>query len=352
MWIQTCIGMHQSFSATYSCPYCLVHKDFLHDTNKSELRTLEMAYRCTHTAKLPFTCDGCEVTFNSPSEIAKTQPINEQTAKAYRRKHFGWNFETPPCLDIEPRDLFVCSLHLKLSIGKKLFSYAVTECITDKQTNLPALVSTLKNIGITALPEMTRASDAKMSVNAVRLNGSEVDAFFKHVDKILDVLDAVESHRNHVTTAVDLFYDVYEALTDPNPTTAIARAEVVRSRATAFFEHILSWIGDGGVNYYMHHLIHHIPDQILRLPDNFPFQHASGIALEAQNRLAKRALRQHCNYNRETATSQVLQRLTSFNRVKSPDQRRSVSIERSKRNLSRTQNKKTSRPARRARQDE
>ena len=347
MWIQACLGMQQCYSSIYCCPYCLVHKNCLHETTKSEPRTLEMAYRCTHTAELPFTCDGCHETFTTEAEVADSKPIGESANATYRRKHYGWNFGTAPCLDLEPIELLACSLHLKLAIGRKLFSYSVTECLNEKRADFPLLLSTLKNIGIKTEPGGTSTKDVKMALRTTLLGGAEVNAFFIHVDTILDILDPVVEHRQHVTTAVDHFYDVYEVLTDPKPITAIDRSQRVKHLGLVFFDHIKIWIGDGGINYYMHHLISHIPDQILSLPDNFPFQHVSAIALEAQNRLTKRALRQHSNYNPQTAAVQVLHRLTAsrLNR----EQRRALSIQHTRRNRSRVENQKKNHPARRIR---
>ena len=311
MWVQACLGMYQSYSCEHSCPYCLVHQNSLHKLTQSTPRTLAMAKRMTHTADLPFYCEGCDKWFTTQEDIDASEPTTDAAQIRYRRAHYGWCFKTAPILDIEPKLLFVCSLHLKLAVGRKIFSYAINECINTKTA--PILASVLKQYGINYEPQGPSSTDAKASLKTVRLNGKEVDNFFENVEEITSNLDAVPGHQQNVLQAVNLFEDAYSYLTTSDPMTSAIRSAQVKSRAIKFAKCMKRWIGDAGINFYIHHLVVHVPDQIAILPNNFPFQHVSAIGLEAQNKLTKRMIRQHCNNHTATRTAQALRRITTTN---------------------------------------
>jgi hypothetical protein len=339
MWIQSCIGLQQGYSGNYACcPYCLVPGQAIHETSPFAKRTLHMAYRCAHmfhpsAPTTPFVCDGCNVTFSTQAEIDATKPRTDSAMGKFKRTHFGWTFGTAPCLDIDPQYLFVCTLHLKLNIGKLLFKYIISETMSAKDaTNL---VPVLKSLDINVTPPGAVTTDARMSVKSARLNGREVNSFLENVDSLLDVLHSSTSHRQLSLQAVDYFIMVYNTLTDPERMTSKERVERVREEGKRFHDHMTSWLKDDGVTYYVHHLLHHIPDQIALLPDDFPFHLTSGSALEAQNGITKRVVRRHCNNNRVSRTSQVLRHLATSQMLHAPspdDLYTPHAIQRAKRN--------------------
>jgi hypothetical protein len=301
MWNQTAIGLEQGYSANHECcPYCLIRGDNLHSTTRQTQRTLAMAYRCAHLFEshdahgtpIPFTCDACHNVFTTQTDIDASAPAN---AKQYRANHFGWSFGRPPCFDMEPIKSFCCTLHFKLSVGKLLYKFIVSDRLS--RINVKILLPILDELKIhNGCGGALSPNDAMTSVKTVHLNGTEVDTFIRNVDTILDAFSPGPSAtRAFATTAIDLFCIVYNSLTDPAEMTATIRSNKVKTEGRALFNHLRSWKQDDGVNYYMHYLLDHIPDQILLLPDNFPFHLTSGSGLEAQNYITKRIVRNNCN---------------------------------------------------------
>jgi hypothetical protein len=324
MWAQTAIGLEQGYAANYECcPYCLIRGDNKSSKVPHVERTLAMAYRCAHVFQkydddgvpVPFQCDACETTFTTQEEIDATMPTSENRKKVYRSTHYGWSFGRRPCLDIEPMKSFCCTLHLKLCIGKLLYKFIVSVHVT--KWNLGTVLPILNRLNISETGERP-TTDAIISVKTVHLNGSEVDAFIQNVDEIMNALEMPDVSKEQARTSVDLFCCVYNTLTDPANTTAVTRAQRVRDEAMLLFDHLYAWQQDDGINYYVHHIIKHVPDQILMLPDNFPFHVTSGSGLEAQNYMTKRLARNHCNNHKykgdggpKPRTTQILERVVS-----------------------------------------
>ena len=117
--------------AGFNCLHCKVHSSHLHKTESCTRRYRRELWWCAHMpdpqmppeSQFPFICPGCEMVFQSQEEVDnEVPPKNEQS---YLNQHWSTSHHRPPLLDVEPEKVYICSLHLLLSITKKLFHCSV-----------------------------------------------------------------------------------------------------------------------------------------------------------------------------------------------------------------------------------
>ena len=188
MFLSHMLGLGAHFGRKgKNCLFCEVDWDKLFQKTPSKLRNLNRLYRMSHLLQpgtaFPFTCPGCNTTFNSQAEVdAESAPSNPTE---YELAHASSGWHRVPLLDIEPRHIVLCCLHLVLSLTKTLFKKRIMPMIhTDDQAK--RLNDLLANLGI-YIPKQEKVGDSlsKDQTGRIRFTGPDCFALLRNFDTVV-----------------------------------------------------------------------------------------------------------------------------------------------------------------------
>ena len=280
----------------YNCLQCKVHSSDLWDTTPSELRSKEELWWYAHVAyphaeqQYPFVCPACGKRFNNESDVnSDPAPADDSI---YRKEHYSQGHKQPPLLDIDPCNYYVCSLHLLLAVTKLIFHLGIRmKVMTQNQAN--AVNQCLRQLDIDCKQIDPIGNNGKGSKvgKKVSFTGAECFRVLKGIDSFLDiVLGNDETEYRQVKSVFVAFVKTYDALRKKETQEKRqAQAEEVERLSHEFLEQFQQCFSEKHVNYYMHSLIHHVPEQIRKCPA--PFFCLSGNGIEMVNQMMKRETR-------------------------------------------------------------
>ena len=170
-----------------NCLFCEVDCDKLFQKTPSKLRTLNRLYRMAHVlqpvSSFPFTCPGCCATFNCQADLdAEEAPANPTE---YEIQHASSGWHRIPLLDVDPRHVVLCCLHLVLSLTKTLFKKRVLHMIhTNDQAK--RLNDLLASLGI-CIPKQAKVGDclSQDQTGRIRFTGPDCFALLRNFDAVI-----------------------------------------------------------------------------------------------------------------------------------------------------------------------
>lgn len=281
-----------------NCIHCHIHSSDLHvfETNRVHHRARQELWWCAHLpdpqasvqTRFPFTCPGCGQSFHSQEQIDSDIPTVSE--KQYREQHWSTSHHQGPLLDVEPSKVYICCLHLLLSITKVLFNLSVRLHIHTAQQ--ARVVNTLMEELDIEAPTITPITKSTKSVGKpLSFTGAECVRVLKNIHRFLSAVFVKDPKRIACHMEVfELFVIVYDLIRkrfDPNEQQL--QAQLVRNSAVEFVKQFTRVFANKNVNYYIHALVHHVPDQIASCPVRF--FNCSGHAIEMMNNSLKRMTR-------------------------------------------------------------
>ena len=173
--------------ASRNCLCCEVGHDELFKKTPSQRRTLSRLYMMAHLhgpgVIFPFTCPGCQQTFQSQSDLdSEEAPVD---LVAYEIEHASSGWHRKPLLDIEPDRVILCTLHLVLSLTKLLFKKRILWMLhtNDQADRLNKLLSQL---GI-CIPKQGKVGDSlsQDQTGRIRFTGPDCFALMRNFNAIV-----------------------------------------------------------------------------------------------------------------------------------------------------------------------
>ena len=182
------LGLGGNFGrASKNCICCEVGHDELFKKTPSQRRTLSrlymMAHLCGPGVNFPFTCPGCEVTFESQADIDAEEAPGDKAAYEVQHASSGWHRK--PLLDIEPNRVILCTLHLVLSLTKLLFKKRILWMLhTNDQAN--RLNKLLSQLGI-CIPKQRKVGDSLShdQTGRIRFTGPDCFALMRNFNAVV-----------------------------------------------------------------------------------------------------------------------------------------------------------------------
>ena len=134
LWSKAC-GMGGCFSAVAcNLPQCDCHSTEYHCIKKKcNLRTLQEMFNLAHRDNTfakdfrPWKCNACGKKFYSQADVDADEPPSESQRSEWRNKHFGVHYGEGPLLPIKLERIVPCTLHLLLTIVKRLWRSLIAE---------------------------------------------------------------------------------------------------------------------------------------------------------------------------------------------------------------------------------
>jgi hypothetical protein len=144
----------------------------------------------------PFTCPGCGAKFCCADDVTKDKaPSNMQ---AYELAYAGTGWHRPPLLPIEPIKLFLCCLHMLLSLTKVMFKTCIIPMLLDDKM-ATICNNMLHQIGICIPRQKNVAVNAAVNQSRrIKFTGAECVKLLEHWDVIIDNLVSHSSGSNEV----------------------------------------------------------------------------------------------------------------------------------------------------------
>lgn len=281
----------------HNCVHCEVHSDDLDKLEPARLRTRRSLWWNAHLPdpqqqpqdQYPFQCPSCGALFSSQEDV--DQEPSPSDMNYYRKIHFSTAHHRPPLLDIEPSRVYTCSLHLLLSITKKLFHCAIRLNI-DTQAMANAVNGLLEKHDIQFTPLTPITSRTKKVGRPLAFTGAECIRVLKATDEFLEVVFASsESKKKKHRIIFEDFVSVFDAIRKRFSSSEgrEGQAMEISRLARKFRDSFLKCFHESEVNYYIHELVHHVPQQVLQCPVRF-FS-CSGHGIEILNHKFKRLTR-------------------------------------------------------------
>ena len=302
------LGLGGGFMANgHNCLHCHVHSNDLHLKTKATKRTRQSLWWCAHlpdpqqelSNRFPFQCPACGIVFLSQDQVDKEPTPTD--AKKYKLEHWSTMHHRPPLLDIDPANVYVCSLHLLLSITKILFHCAIrvnvdSQPLADRINNL----LTQKNIQFSTPVTPIRRKTTNIG-RPLSFTGKECVNLLEGIDDFLDVVfQSDERKKIQHRIVFENFVLVFNRIRHhaPEEKDRLKQSNDVRVLAEEFYESFLRVFHESEIKYYIHSLLHHVPDQISQGP--LRFFSCSGHGIEILNHELKRLTRFVCLNNNET----------------------------------------------------
>eukprot|EP00899_Mesostigma_viride_P010224 jgi/Mesvir1/19202/Mv11517-RA.1 len=270
---------------TFPCNKCLCPKakfGYLEESKAYPLRTAALACQLAHVWDVekqgPFKCKGCNVTFTTQAQLAKTKPSPTKAA-AHALDHYGQRWGCTPILPIEHADHPDCILHLLLNVVCSLVDHTLLANLLKSQEE--EMLKTLheecgvyikaKHVKATSKSGNARAPEKPTIIGREAL--SLLEKFDVCVDKLGDGLPPGKG--DHISLiAWESTRSLWVTLSDPDfqddgpgGANRAHKASEVQEQAEIFFNAFLQVATPEAVTTYMHDLVCHIPSQVLAFGD-------------------------------------------------------------------------------------